>query len=143
MIVLDGTVQSGVQHWTQRLTTHSKIFAKATGETLFPGTVNVNVGRHVQIREHFRVYGYEIGEPEDFLFEVCRINGIWAYRVRPLDSKGGGGAGDNVLEITSKTQIPGVQSGAKVKIELLRNGSLLDSGDPLHLSTLRGPVLHP
>ena len=143
MIVLEGTVQAGSGHWNPRLTEHQHIFEKATGETLFPGTVNVNVGRIVQIREHFRVYGHEVGHSEDFLFEICRINGIWAYRVRPLDAKGGGGAGDNVLEITCRKRLSGVQTGARVKVELLRNGSLLDSGDPLLPSTLRGPVPHP
>src|SRR5665213_1687642 len=142
MIVLEGTVQSGIQDWTKRIRKHLDVFQRATGEQLYPGTINVDGGRPVQIREHFRVYGHEIGEREDFLFEVCRINAIWAYRIRPLDFKGRGGAGDNVLEIASSTEIHDVETGAKVKIELLRNGSLLDSGNPNLLSVLQ-PELHP
>ncbi len=78
MIVLQGTVQSGSRHWETRLKPYPQAFAKATGENLFPGTLNVKVASPVQISEHFRVCGYEIGSSEDFLFEVCRINGIWA-----------------------------------------------------------------
>jgi hypothetical protein len=33
-----------------------------------------------------RIRGVDIGYPQqDLLFEVCRINGIWAYRIRPYN----------------------------------------------------------
>jgi len=34
-----------------------------------------------------------LNEPEEFLFELCRISGIWAYRIRPLEANRGGGNG--------------------------------------------------
>ena len=100
------------------MTEYPEVFEKATGERLFPGTVNVDVGPRIDIREHFRIHGKELNEPEEFLFEVCRINGIWAYRIRPLDANGGGGHGDHIVEITSSKKIPNVHPGAEVEIAL-------------------------
>jgi CTP-dependent riboflavin kinase len=99
---------------------YPEVFERATGEKLFPGTLNVNVGEPVKIKEHFRILGKELNEPEDFLFEVCRINGIWAYRVRPLDAMGNGGHGDQILEIASRDKIPDVPPGTEVEIALFR-----------------------
>jgi len=89
MIILKGHVcrdgeGAGLKHFSRRMNQYPEVFERATGEKLFPGTLNVNVGEPVKIKEHFRILGKELNEPEDFLFEVCRINGIWAYRVRPL-----------------------------------------------------------
>jgi hypothetical protein len=39
-----GRVRSGYQHFTQRMTESPEIFRKATGETLYPGTINVEGG---------------------------------------------------------------------------------------------------
>jgi CTP-dependent riboflavin kinase len=96
------------------------VFAKATGEKLFPGTLNVNVGQPIPIQEHFRIRGKDLNEPEDFLFEVCRINGLWAYRIRPLDDMGKGGHGDHILEITCHREIPNVPPGTLVEIAFFR-----------------------
>lgn len=100
------------------MTEYPEVFERATGERLFPGTVNVNVGKPIPIQEHFRIHGKELNEPKEFQFEVCRINGIWAYRIRPLDANGGGGHGDHILEITSSQEIPNVREGAVIEIAL-------------------------
>jgi hypothetical protein len=42
---------------------YREVFSKATGETLFPGTSNVNVGVAIGIREDSRILGRDIGEP--------------------------------------------------------------------------------
>jgi CTP-dependent riboflavin kinase len=111
---------AGLKHFSRRMSQHPKVFERATGEKLFPGTLNVNVGETVKIKEHFRIHGKELNEPEDFLFEVCRINGIWAYRIRPLDAMGNGGHGDHILEITCAHKIPDAQPGTEVEIALFR-----------------------
>jgi len=96
-----------------------EVFERATGERLYPGTLNVNVGQQIPIKEHFRIRGAEINEPEqDLLFEVCRINGLWAYRIRPFDAVGGGGHGDEILEIACSKKIPNVGPGVEVEIAL-------------------------
>jgi len=90
----------GLKHFSRRMREYPEVFERATGERLYEGTLNVNVGERIQIKEHFRIHGKELNEQEDFLFEICRINGIWAYRIRPLDAMGGGGHGDHIIEIT-------------------------------------------
>jgi CTP-dependent riboflavin kinase len=125
MLILKGHVcrdgeGAGLKHFSRRMNQYPEVFARATGEKLFPGTLNVNVGQPISIKEHFRIHGHELNEPEDFLFEVCRINGIWAYRIRPLDAMGNGGHGDHILEITCHYKIPNVPSGAEVEIALFR-----------------------
>lgn len=123
MLILKGRVckdgeGAGAKHFSRRLTEYPEVFERATGEHLFPGTLNVNVGESIPIKEHFRIHGKEINEPEEFLFEVCRIDGIWAYRIRPLDATGGGGHGDHILEITSSQEIQNVPPGTEVEIAL-------------------------
>jgi len=122
MLFLEGTVVSGVQHFRQRMTTFPAVFQRATGENLHPGTVNVKVSAEMPPVEHFRIRGAEIGEPEqDLLFEVCRIDGLWAYRIRPWDLKtGSGGHGDDVLEIACAQRIPNIQNGSPIRIALFR-----------------------
>jgi CTP-dependent riboflavin kinase len=122
MIVLKGNVEQGCKHFQRRITDYPSAFRKVTGQTIVLGTLNVKVDRPIPIKEHFRLKGVEIGEPEDFLFEVCRINGIWAYRIRPYDHMtGGGGHGNSTLEIVCSERIPNVHTGASVEIELLRD----------------------
>lgn len=124
MIVLKGVVQKGVGHFQIRISKYRAIFKKATGEDLFPGTLNVNVGRKIEIVEHFRIKGSDIGEPDqDLLFERCLINGIKAYRIRPFHfpSRGGGGHGDHILEIAASKKIENVGHGTVVEITLFRN----------------------
>jgi CTP-dependent riboflavin kinase len=101
MTTIHGRIREGNKDFTKRMTTFSAVFAKAVGEELFPGTLNVQVDQQIKIREHFRISGAEIDEPEqDLLFEICRVNSHWAYRVRPLNrADGSGGHGDHILEI--------------------------------------------
>ncbi len=123
MIILKGRVcrdgdGAGCKHFSRRMTEYADVFLKATGELLIPGTLNVDVGRDVPVKEHFRIHGREINELEDFQFEVCRINGNWAYRIRPLNTAGGGGRGDCIIEIACSKMIPDVPPGTVVEIAL-------------------------
>ena len=121
MLVLSGSIFSGVGHFRPRIKTYPDVFERATGEKLFPGTLNVRVDRVVPPVEHFRVIGAQIGEPtQDLLFEICRINGIWAYRIRPFSLQdGGGGHGDNVLEIASARELRPLPGGQQ-RVEVAR-----------------------
>ena len=107
ILTIKGKAQDGVKHFSQRIDKHPNVFEKATGEKLFAGTLNVAVAYAVPIQEHFRIKGSDIEEPEqDLLFEICRINGIWAYRIRPHHLlHGGGGHGDNILEIACAVKL--------------------------------------
>jgi CTP-dependent riboflavin kinase len=121
MIILKGSVcpeDQGYKHFSKRMTEYPEVFERATGEHLFPGTLNVNVCKAIPIREHFRIHVKELNEPEEFLFEMCRINGIWAYRIRPFNAKGGGGHGDHIIEIACSQRIPNVHPGTDVEIAL-------------------------
>jgi hypothetical protein len=125
MVILKGHVVQGCGHFQQRLTRWDfcAAYRKATGEDLCKGTLNVEVNRCVPVKEHFRIRGTEISEPEqDLLFEMCRINGIWAYRIRPYDlCNGSGGHGDRTLEIACSREIPNATNGKGVQIELFRD----------------------
>jgi CTP-dependent riboflavin kinase len=123
MIILRGSVcpeAEGAKHFSRRMTQYPEVFERATGERLYPGTLNVNVGRPIPVREYFRIRGTEIDEPEqDLLFEVCRINQIWAYRIRPFHlATGGGGHGDHIIELACFQKIPNVTPGTEVEIAL-------------------------
>ena len=122
MVTLNGSVQRGVGDFKRRIMTHPQAFEKDTGEKLFPGTINVNVGQKVAMKEHFRVRGVDIGEPQqDLQFEICRINGIWAYRIRPFNLVSGeGGHGDHVLEIACSVELPHLDEGTVVEVALFR-----------------------
>ena len=100
-MILLGRIVTGAGHARQRMARYPRVFLNATGEVLVEGTLNVNVGRNVPVREDFRIRGSEIDEPgQDLLFEACRINGIPAYRIRPyVLTTGEGGHGDHILEI--------------------------------------------
>jgi CTP-dependent riboflavin kinase len=123
MVVLKGRVVQGCGHFRQRMTKYPEVFREATGEELFKGTLNVEVGRPIPVKEQFRISGAHIAEPEqDLLFEVCRINGIWAYRIRPYDLRTGcGGHGDDTLEIACSYGIPNVSEGTSVEVALFRD----------------------
>jgi len=132
MIVLKGRVFQGVKHFRSRLerADFRNAFRRATGENLFKGTLNVLVGRVIPAKEHFRILGKDFGEPEqDLLVEVCRVNGLWAYRIRPYNlSSGTGGHGDHVLEIGCSQEIPHDPNGnEEVEIVLFRNAAELPS----------------
>ncbi len=118
-MTLTGTVIPGCQHFTGRMTKYRDVFKQVTGETFYPGTINVDVGQSVPIQEEFRIKGTDIGEPDqDLLFERCRINGHPAHRIRPYHLlTGQGGHGDDILEIASSEFIPNADHGKKVEIE--------------------------
>jgi CTP-dependent riboflavin kinase len=107
MRTVKGTLRKGSGDFTRRMTQFPDVFKDATGESLFPGTLNVQVHEQIKIREHFRIRGVDINEPEqDLLFEICRINGIWAYRIRPYNlQNGSGGHGDHILEIACSVEL--------------------------------------
>jgi CTP-dependent riboflavin kinase len=130
MLILKGHVVQGCGHFRERLTRPDfcAAYRKATGEGIWGGTLNVEVNKCIPVKEHFRIRGTEYVDPipapnqQDLLFEVCRVNGIWAYRIRPYDvCTGAGGHGDHILEIGCSREIPGVAIGAEIRIELLRD----------------------
>jgi CTP-dependent riboflavin kinase len=113
----------GVGHFRRRMTKFPDVFEHATGERLFPGTLNLDVREQLAPREHFRVLGRDIGEPhQDLLFEIVRVNGLWAYRIRPLDLRtGGGGHGDHILEIAAASELrPTLSRDDVIEVELFR-----------------------
>jgi CTP-dependent riboflavin kinase len=121
-MILNGIVVRGCGHFTHRMATFPDVFYRATGESLFPGTLNVDVGRKIRIKEDFRIPGIDIDEPEqDLLFEKCLINEIPSYRIRPYHlTTGEGGHGDHILEIACANKIPNVGYGTSVEIRLFR-----------------------
>jgi len=123
-IEVTGKVTSrGQGDFTRRMTDFPYVFEEATGEKLIAGTLNVDVGRAILIREDFRIQGSRINEPEqDLLFEVCRINrSLWGYRIRPYELlTGRGGHGDHILEITCSMHIPNHFPGSEVTLEFFR-----------------------
>jgi CTP-dependent riboflavin kinase len=123
MLILKGRVVEGARDFCWRMTEFAPAFREATGEYLYPGTLNVKVDREIPLKEQFRIKGYKIGQPgHDVLFEVCRINRLWAYRVRSCDSKiADGGHGDDVIEIICAQKIPNALPGNPVTLELLRD----------------------
>jgi hypothetical protein len=120
VIAIQGTIQRGRGDFGRRFTDHPEVFRAATGEYLHRGTVNVRIAEPLQIREHFRID--DPLDPNQVLqFEVCRANGKWAYRIRPLNVVTGcGGWGDDVIEIASSEEIPDAIDGATVRIEFFR-----------------------
>ena len=123
MITMLGRVtERGCGDMARRMNNHPEAFRSATGELLIAGTVNVDVGTPVLPREHFRILADDINEPipQDLLFEICRVNGIWGYRIRPLDLRNGsGGHGDHILELSSSQKLPN-QPGSQVEIAFFR-----------------------
>lgn len=121
-MILRGKVVRGCNHFQVRMTKYREAFTKAASQELFPGTINVEVDRSIDVSEDFRIEGTEIAEPEqDLIFERCRINGIDAFRIRPFHlATGFGGHGDDTLEIAASQKIPGVDVGTEVEVELFR-----------------------
>ena len=119
---VEGKVQRGQKDFTRRMVGHREKFEKAVGHPLYTGTLNINVGMPVEVREHFRILGREIGEPDqDLIFEICRVNGIWAYRIRPFQpATGKGGHGDHIIEITCEYKIEDAQEGSRLTIDFYR-----------------------
>lgn len=124
MRIVSGKIQNGCGHFTKRMCDYPDVFENATGEKLYPGTLNIHTDDKVPVHEHFRIIGQQINEPnQDLLFEICRVNGIWAYRIRPLNLENGkGGHGDHVLEIACKIRLRDMDNfkDNEIKIELFR-----------------------
>ena len=107
MTITVGALHRGNGDFTKRMTKFRDVFKQATGQDLFPGTLNVRVPERIEIKEHFRIRGSEIEEPDqDLLFEICRVNDAWAYRIRPYNLKdGSGGHGDDIIEIACNLEL--------------------------------------
>jgi hypothetical protein len=119
-----GTIVTGCGDFTRRMTKYPEPFREVTGQELYPGTLNVDVGRAVAIKEDGRIVGAEINEAEDILLEKCKINGIPAWRMRPRHPKNGtGGWGDHILEISCSQKIPNMFPGTVVEITFFRDGT--------------------
>lgn len=123
LISVSGVLVHGIGAWRPRIERFLEVFRVATGQRLFPGTLNVHLDSPLPIREEFRILGSEIGEPEqDLLFERCRINGIEAFRLRPFQpATGAGGHGDHILEIVCSLELrPLLAISDRVVIEFPR-----------------------
>lgn len=122
MLQILGQQVDGIGDFRKRMTKYPDVFAAATGQRLFPGTLNIRVEASIPPVEHFRIRGAAIGEPEqDLLFEVCRVNDIWAYRIRPWHLLTHlGGHGDHILEIAASVELRPILAGKQVIVELFR-----------------------
>src|SRR5688572_3690683 len=122
MLQLKGQLVSGIGDFRKRMTKYPEVFAAATGQRLFPGTLNIRVEALIPPVEHFRIRGTEIGEPEqDLLFEVCRVNEIWAFRIRPWHLlTHSGGHGDHILEIAASVELRPVLEGKEIVVGMFR-----------------------
>ena len=123
MKIVKGTICSrGLGDMSRRMRQYPDVFKRATGERLIEGTINVDVGEEIKIKEDFRIRGIEINEPDqDLLFERCQINGVRAYRIRPLAAMGQGGWGDQIIEITCSEEISPNYPGTEVDIAFFRD----------------------
>ena len=120
-MIVKGHVVKGCNHFEGRMSKHRAVFEKTVDHPLVPGTINVQIDEAIKIKEDLRLEGAEIGEAEDFVLERCKINGFDGYRIRPQDKYGNGGHGDHILEISCAEQVPGVDEGAEVEVELFRS----------------------
>jgi hypothetical protein len=112
-----GSVQTGYGHFKVRINKFPEIFREATGEWLYPGTLNIKVEKPVQIQEHFSVTD-PFDPKQKLLLEVCRANGFWAYGIRPFNMETGeGGHGDDTIEIACSEKIP---HDGRVEVEFFR-----------------------
>lgn len=119
-----GTVQNGCRHFTLRMTEHARVFEAAFGCRPHAGTINVHVDRQIKIQPDFSIPD-PVDQRQVLLIEKCLINGFAAFRIRPsvIRSPEMGGHGDNILEISSCTTIPGIAPGAEVTIEFFRENA--------------------
>jgi hypothetical protein len=102
------------------MTAFPDAFLRATGERLVAGTLNIEIEGPLQIKEHFRIPDVQDSE-QDLLFEICQVGDIWAYRIRPCNRRtGGGGHGDQIIEITSSHRIPNAFEGSPIEISFFR-----------------------
>lgn len=123
LIRVSGVVVSGNGAWRPRIERFPEVFRAACGESLFAGTLNVQLERPLSIQPDFMIPGAEIGEPEqDMLFERCTINGVPAFRLRPYQAATGlGGHGDHILEIVSAIELrPRLAGSDRIVVEFSR-----------------------
>jgi CTP-dependent riboflavin kinase len=115
-----GRIVHGVGHFRTRMTNYPDVFARAVGEPLYPGTLNVEIDFQLRCREDFRILGLEIGEPDqDLLFERCFVMGIRAYRIRSCQLRdGGGGHGDHIKEIASAVELRPLLAECEKAVEI-------------------------
>lgn len=112
MIHVDGRLERGVGHFRPRMRKFASLFREATGEILVEGTMNVRMEREILFREHFRIAqleGDEWGWSGPMLFEICKIDGHWAYRIK-------GGHGPIIAEIACSHLVPKTH-GDRVQLE--------------------------
>lgn len=112
MVRVGGRLQSGVGHFKPRMKKFADVFREATGECLIEGTVNVKMDREVPFRQHFQITelaGDEWGWTGPVRFEICRIDSLWAYRIK-------GGHPNIVAEITCAQRLPKAH-GDRVELE--------------------------
>jgi len=117
-------IVDGVGDFQKRMKKFAAEFEAVAGERLFAGTVNIEVSRNVPPVHHFKLLGARIGEPDqDLWFEICRVNGVWAYRIRPYQrATGQGGWGDNIIEIAADRQLrPMLSKANAIVVELFRD----------------------
>ena len=119
-----GVLISGIGAWRPRMERFPEVFEAATGQRLYPGTLNVQLPSPLPVEPDIRISGSEIGEPEqDILLEPCRINGFDAFRLRPFQPATGlGGHGDHILEIVCARELRPLlgENGPLVTIEFNR-----------------------
>lgn len=123
ILTVTGTVTPRMSgHFKPLMEAFADVFEEATGEKLFPGTLNVKVETPIAIKKDFEIPAAKLGGgKQDLLFERCRIDGIPAYRLRRCNpSTGSGSHGDHILEISSSTWIPNNSPGSRVTIEFFR-----------------------
>ncbi len=120
LVKIRGRIKKGVGDFRSRMEKYPRVFERATGEHLYPGTLNVDIGSPLECREDFRIRGEEIGEPgQDLLFERCLVVGRKAYRIRPYRlADGGGGHGDHILEIVSAEELRPMLVGSENEVEI-------------------------
>ena len=114
MMRVFGVVIHGIGAWKPRIEKFPEVFRAATGQQLFPGTLNVLLDAPLPIEPEFTIRGAEIGEPDqDMLFERCMVNGIPAIRLRPFQpATGAGGHGDHILELVSGVELRPLLAGS-------------------------------
>jgi hypothetical protein len=112
MLRVGGTVQHGVGDFSKRMKKFADVFREATGEPMLQaGTLNVKMDREIPFHEHFQILelvGDEWGWVGPVRFEICRIDSMWAFRIK------GGHVDLRVAEICSR-HIP---KGINDRVEL-------------------------
>jgi CTP-dependent riboflavin kinase len=122
-MIVRGRIRTGIGAFKKIMSDHQDVFNKCLGMEVYPGNLNVELSEPLPVHEDCRIKGVEINRPcEDFVFERCVVAGRRAFRVRPLNATGGGGHGDQVLELVSDVALRPLLSGreAAVDVEFFR-----------------------